>query len=515
MRTDAPRADIDAFTQALFDAGNVVGEQARRRWDQRLARAGKAPGLLMDDDPRMHAAAVAATQAALAHGAPVVHEAAFTNGGVSVRVDVLERLDDGTFAINEVKSTSKYDEVKHLLDAAVQLWTLRGAGLEVSRVRLVHLNGGYEWPGGEYDLEQPFVDEDVTAAAETIQSAVAADVARLLRVLVADTMPPVRQGTSCSKPYDCPYGEVCPALDDRVEHPVSELPGRTDKVEARAREAGYASLLEIDGPAAALILTYANGDPHDRWHSTWEATVTGKRIVLPELVDWIEGLPSPVCHVDFETIGAPLPLVLHTRPFQVVPLQYSVHVEQEGGAVVHREFMAAADDPDPRRTLVERMLADLGDTGAIIHWSAYEKTVIKALAGDPCHAELRPQLEALLPRVRDLGKAVDDWVFDKEFHGRWSLKKVYPVLVPGGDPNAVHDGNGVISYDDLDGCAKGDEAAMILLEYLRPVTAPERRTEIRRQLLQYCELDTWATVEVLRVLREECRRRTGSLPRPV
>ena len=107
VRTDAPRADIDAFTQALFDAGNEVGEQARRRWDQRLARAGKAPGLLMDDDPRMHAVAVAATQAALADGAPVIHEAAFTSSGVSVRVDVLERLADGTFAINEVKSTSK------------------------------------------------------------------------------------------------------------------------------------------------------------------------------------------------------------------------------------------------------------------------------------------------------------------------------------------------------------------------------------------------------------------------
>jgi len=56
-----------------------------------------------------------------------VHEAAFTHGGVRVRVDVLERLFDGTFAINEVTSTSKYDPDKHLLDAAIQLWVVRGS----------------------------------------------------------------------------------------------------------------------------------------------------------------------------------------------------------------------------------------------------------------------------------------------------------------------------------------------------------------------------------------------------
>ena len=45
---------------------------------------------------------------------------------------------------------------------------------------------------------------------------------------------------------------------------------------------------------------------------------------------------------------------------------------------------------------------------------------------------------------------------------------------------------------------------MMLLEYLQPETSPDRRADIRQQLMTYCELDTWATVEVLRVLRGEC-----------
>ncbi len=503
-RTDAPRAEVDAFTQALFDAGHEVGEKARERWDHRLTGRGKAPGLLMSEDPQKHDEAVEETRRALAAGALAVYEAAFTHAGVRVRVDVLERLDDGSFALHEVKSTAHYEEAKHLLDAAVQLWALRGEGLDVTRVTLDHLNSGYEWPGGEYDLEQLFVEEDVTDAVEAIQEAIGVDVARLLRVLGSDEPPAVPDGTSCAKPYSCPFLDVCPALGEPVEHPVSELPGRTDVVVARARDAGYASLLEIDEATALVILTYANGKAHDVWFHTWRATSTGERIVLDDCARWLDELSLPVRHLDFETIGAPLPIVLHTRPFQVVPLQYSVHTELEDGTTEHREFMADAEDEDPRRTLVEHLLVDLGEAGAIIHWSAYEKTVIKALADTPRYEPYREQLLALLPRLQDLGMAVSKWVFDKDFHGKWSLKKVYPVLVPGADPEAVHDGNGIISYDDLDGVAKGDEAAMMLLEYMRPATTPERRAEIRRQLLQYCELDTWATVEVLRLLREHC-----------
>lgn len=504
VRTDAPRAEIDAFTRALFVAGDEVGEQARLRWDRRLAAAGRPPGLLMSDDPKRHDATVTETRAALEAGATVVHEAAFTYGGVKVRVDVLERLDNGSFVIHEVKSTAKYDKAKHLNDAAVQLWAVRDAGLDVSRVNLVHLNRDYEWQGGDYDLERLFVEEDVTEGADAILESIGADVARLLHVLQTDQLPTVPEGTSCSKPYGCPFGEVCPALSDPVEHPIGELPNSSKSVVARAQAAGFASLLEIDDVAAAQILVYTDGKANDRWHHTWRATTTGERIVLDDCGDWMKDLEQPVRHLDFETIGAPLPIVVHTKPFQVVPLQYSVHVEEEDGAVTHREFMVDAEDPDPRRTLIERMLEDLGGAGSIVHWATHEHTVIEKLSQDRRYADLHEPLEALLPRLRDLGRAVDKWVFDRDFCGRWSLKKVYPVLVPGADADGISEGDGVISYDDLDGVAKGDEAAMMLLEYMRPETPPERRTEIRRQLLQYCKLDTWATVEVLRVLREHC-----------
>jgi hypothetical protein len=186
-------------------------------------------------------------------------------------------------------------------------------------------------------------------------------------------------------------------------------------------------------------------------------------------------------------------------------LQYSIHTERDGAAPEHRGFLAAADDPDPRRTLIEHLLEDLGDEGAIIHWSPYEKTVIRKLAEDPRYADYADRLDALLPRLYDLGKAVDEWAFDRDFHGSWSIKKVQPVLLPGTDPAAIHEDTGPITYDDLNGCARGDQASMMLFEYVHPETSAARREEIRAELLQYCELDTQATVDVLGVLREGLR----------
>lgn len=243
VRTDAPRPEVDPFTQALFDLGDEVGKRARTLFDQRLAARGEAPGVLVTDDPRLHDQAAAETAAALAAGASAVYEAAFTHDGVRVRVDVLERLGDGRFAINEVKSSSKYEESKHLAGAAVQTWVLRGEGIEVAQVRLVHINGGYVWPGGPYDLEQLFAAEDITAAVDLAQPTIAMDVARLLRVVRSDDPPRVPEGVSCSKPYDCAYLGVCPALGEPVEHPIAELPScrRGKGTHKAVTEAGFES----------------------------------------------------------------------------------------------------------------------------------------------------------------------------------------------------------------------------------------------------------------------------------
>ena len=488
-RTDLPRAEVSAADQARFDAGNEVGEVARQRWDDRELAAGREPGVRVTDNPMEYALGARQTADAIANGARVIHEATLTHGGAKARIDVLERLDDGTWALNEVKSSSSYHPDKHLQDVAIQLWIARGAGLTVTKARLVHLNSAYVWTGGPYDLEALFVEADVTEEADALQPMLDATVPFVLEALHADSPPAIEPFPSCTKPYACPYLAVCPALPAPVEHPVSELPKSAKLARKLAERLGIYSLLELDESLAVEHLRRSDGSVNERWLHTWRATVTATRIVTPEFDEWVEGLELPIRHLDFESISTALPTIVGTHPYQQVPLQYSVHVEHPGGELEHIEFLAEPGDPDPMRSVAARMVADLGTEGAILHWSPFEVSRINELIQWPSCAEYRSELMAILERLRDLGRAVDEWVFDKGFRGSWSIKKVHPTLT------------GRYAYTDLNGTAKGDDAALALLEYRDPATTPERRDEIARGLLAYCEQDTLAQVEVLAALR--------------
>jgi hypothetical protein len=99
-------------------------------------------------------------------------------------------------------------------------------------------------------------------------------------------------------------------------------------------------------------------------------------------------------------------------------------------------------------------------------------------------------LKGLNDRVVDLiNPFKQGWVIDKDFGGSNSIKKVLPVLVPD------------LSYTELD-VQEGETAARIWKENVLEGKNADRADKIYRDLLKYCELDTWAMVRILQVLQE-------------
>ncbi|MFZ2124500.1 MAG: hypothetical protein WA012_12545 [Rhodoferax sp.] len=71
--------------------------------------------------------------------------------------------------------------------------------------------------------------------------------------------------------------------------------------------------------------------------------------------------------------------------------------------------------------------------------------------------------------------------------GSWSIKKVLPAVVS------------ELRYDALEGVQDGGGAMDAFLEAIHPDTLIERKEQIRKQLLAYCKLDTYAMVRLWQV----------------
>lgn len=97
---------------------------------------------------------------------------------------------------------------------------------------------------------------------------------------------------------------------------------------------------------------------------------------------------------------------------------------------------------------------------------------------------LSTDLLAIVKRVVDLLPIARNRYYHPSQHGSWSIKAVLPAVCPD------------LTYDSLDGVQHGQAAQAAFLEAMTPGTTPERKTEIERQLLAYCKLDTLAMVRL-------------------
>jgi len=461
--------------QAIFDTGTAVGELARQRY---------ACGTLVAHDHFHPDEALAQTAELLTDpSVPSIYEAAFLYRNVLIRADVLERTPGG-WNLLEVKSGTKFKEGVHDSDVAVQLLVLRGAGLAVEKTGLLTLNRDYVFDGVALDLEQLFVRHECTDLAESLQPEVERNVASFMATLNAGEPPAVSPGEQCFTPYDCPYYAHCTRDLVIPEHALSELPRiNGNRLERLAAD----GVVEISQVPEDFSLTSLQARVR-------EAVITGSEYLSEGLGNALQDITYPVYYLDFETFMPAIPRYAGTRPYEAIPFQYSLHVEQADGHVEHIEYLYE-EDTDPREPLTVELISALGELGTICVYSGYEKQVIGALAlSFPQYAD---QLHAILDRLWDLLPVVREHYYHPDFHGSFSIKKVLPVLVPD------------LGYENLaiqDGQAAGLAYQAALIE-----KDAEARQRIFVDLREYCGLDTEAMLRLREALHNKinCHDSTG------
>lgn len=467
---DAPELQPDAVLRDLFDQGKQVGGRALEEW----------PGGVLIEGGHHDRGRLARTREALASAAPAIFEACFEEGGVFCAVDVLERNRDG-WTLIEVKSSSEVKDY-HLPDLAVQVHVARRAGLVVNRIEVMHLNKDFRHPDQGALLQR----SDVTEAVEALVPDVPRRIAEYLETL-RGPLPGTPVGAHCwfrgsDKP--CVFLARCwPQDTDHISNLWNVGPKRT----IEWMQKGVHRMADI--PAGQKL--------NDKQKRQLRAQRERRLIVERSLADALAPAlgADRLGFLDFETVGRAIPAWDGLGPWRHAAAQFSYHEARPGGGYAHAQFLAEGpldpDDPpdDPREPLARAMLEATSGSDRVVVYSAFEGTRIKELAERLPH--LAGELLELRDKLWDLKPAVENHVYHPDFRGSFSLKDILHPLVED------------LSYDDLvivDGRVASVEIARLLFVSGR-IPVPQRE-KTRRDLLAYCERDTFATVRLVERLSE-------------
>ena len=453
--------------EALWETGHEVGAIAQRLY--------AAPGSVEVPFDRRVGAMLGRTRELLDAGirAPIF-EATFRYENVLVRVDVL-LPDGGGWRLIEVKASSSLKDY-HVVDCAIQDWVLRGSGIDVTRVSLAHIDTSFVYPGGG-DYSGLLAEHDITGRGRRLEPSVPELVAAA-RDAVSGPMPSIRVGAQCGKPYDCPFIDYCWPGD--TEFPVTGLGGSRAKL-GDLVALGCRDIRDVD---ADRLTTESQRRIH-------RVTCAGQPEVLDGARQVFAALEFPRYYLDFETIAPAVPFWRGTRPYAVLPIQWSCHVESlaaDGSVSLrHCEFLDVSGEP-PMRALAEALIHCLGEAGPVLMYTSYERTVIVGLI--ELFPDLQAPLSGIIDRLFDMQPVVKANYYHPDMLGSWSIKAVVPTI------------DADMDYGRLAGISEGTAASSGFLEAIDPMTSPARRAELEAQLRRYCRFDTEAMVAITRFFAE-------------
>jgi len=459
--------DVSPVQQAIFDTGHKVGELATRLYPE---------GVLIEERYFEHEKAVQKTLKAIRDpGITSIYEAAFIYDDIRIRVDILERSDNGKWNLIEVKSSASVKEI-HLPDVAIQYYVLQGSGLDINRSYLLHINNQYVYDGNNLNLGSFFSCSDVTDEAISVQHELSMIVNELKSMLNAPPPPVIKPSRHCKSPYMCNFWDYC--TRDMPGDWVLELSGISQKKLDELEAMGIEGIRDIPDSYPLTML-------QERIRI---CVVHNKEFISKDIEDELKDVEYPVHFLDFETVSPAIPRYAGTRPYQTIPFQWSDHILTEKEILEHREYLCS-DDKDPREEFAHTLLATLGKTGTIFIYTTYEKTIIENLA--EYFPQLRSDLLLIIDRFKDLCAIIKKHFYHPEFHGSFSLKSVLPAVVPD------------MAYENL-AIQEGNQASLEYLRMLDPSVSSEEKERIKKELLEYCGYDTLALVKIRDELIKRC-----------
>ena len=466
----------DPSLQARFDEGNVVGDMAKQLFGYFTeVTAFKDDGKL--DLNKMQEL----TKECIESGTENICEASFNYNGLYCAVDILHKEIDG-YAIYEVKSSTHASHI-YAVDISYQKYVLEHCGVNITGTYLICIDPEYV-RGEELDIHKFFQTIDMSRDVNDELQNVPSLLRKAEQIYTLKDEPVKDIGEHCREPYECAFWEYCTKnLPTPNEFDLYRMGFKKALKYYYNGQISYNDLLFdssiTNEKQLRQMLHYVSEQPDD--------------IDKDGIRDFLDTLSYPIYFLDFETMQPVIPQFPGTKPYAQIPFQYSLHyIEYEGGPLLHKEFLAESGT-NPLRAIAERLCEDIPMNVCVTAYNkAFECTRLKELA------ELFPDLaEHLLnieSNIKDLLVPFQSgYYYNKAMGGSFSIKSVLPALFPN-EPS--------LDYHNLEQIHNGGEA-MSIFPKIKDMP-PEEAERTRYNLLKYCELDTFAMVNVWEKLKDMC-----------
>lgn len=455
--------EVDAATQAIMDQGKAVGE---------LAQTLFPGGIAIQRNYLPDKQAEKSLEAAKLR--KPLFEAGFVFKQAYALADILNPVAKDVWDLIEVKSSSGVKE-EHYYDVAFQKYTYEGAGLKIRKCYLMYINNQYVRKG-QIEPEKLFATEDVTKQADERIPEIEQNIADMFEAIRKKDAPSIKVGQHCSSPYPCPIEDIC----------WSFLPEKGDIFCLYLGQKKAYELLE----RGVLSITDITDDV--KLSDKQCIQVACHKTCMPHIdkkgiKGFIDTLEYPLYFLDFETINPAIPAYDNSRPFEVIPFQYSLYIVKNKDANPEHYSYIAPGDRDPRVEILKQLKALLGNSGSIVTYNAtFEKTTLRHAS--EAYTEYQAWVAAVEERVVDLLTPFRGFLYyHPKQEGSASLKKVLPVMTNS-------------NYDAME-IADGGMAS---IEYSRVAFGKnideKERQRVYAALEKYCNLDTKGMVEIVKAL---------------
>ena len=417
----------------------------------------------------------------VAAGIENICEASFSYDGLYCAVDILHK-EPGGYAIYEVKSSAHEAEI-YGVDIAYQKYVLEHCGITVTGTYLVCVDSDYV-RGEELDITQLFRTVDMSGWVAAEYPLLPSRLKTAEETLALREEPVCDLGEHCTYPYACAYWQYCSRSLPTPS--VFDLYRMSTKKKFEYYRMGMTSYEDM--------LSAPKLNEKQLRQIRFQLSDCGTHIDKKGIGEFLNTLSYPLYFLDFETVQPVIPPYPGTSPYQQIPFQYSLHyIETPGGELKHKEFLAESG-VDPRRDIAESLCRDIPMNVCVTAYNkGFECGRLKELAAQ--FPDLAEHLLNIQENVRDLLVPFQSgYYYNRAMGGSFSIKSVLPALFPD-DPS--------LDYHNLEGVHNGGEA-MTVFPKIKDMP-PEEQAVVRRQLLEYCKLDTYAMVKVWEALLEAVR----------